>query len=72
MKRLRLDSAEYQNLHRRVLERDGWRCQVCGSRSELQVHHIQSRAQFGSDSAENLVALCHPCHRSLHLGINAR
>ena len=28
MKRRRLDCAEYQDLHRRVLKRDGWRCQV--------------------------------------------
>ena len=25
-------------LHRLVLERDGWRCQLCGSMQHLQVH----------------------------------
>jgi len=41
--RLRLDAASYKKLHRRILERDGWRCQCCGARNSLQVHHIQSR-----------------------------
>jgi 5-methylcytosine-specific restriction endonuclease McrA len=69
MKRRRLDSTEYQDLHRRVLERDGWRCQFCGSRTELQVHHIQSRAQLGADSVENLITLCSKCHRAIHLDL---
>ena len=30
--RLRLDANSYHELHRQVLERDGWRCQVCGSK----------------------------------------
>jgi len=38
--RLRLDTNRYRELHRQVLERDGWRCQVCGSMQHLQVHHL--------------------------------
>jgi len=38
--RLRLDPMSYRNLHRQVLERDGWKCQVCGSMQHLQVHHL--------------------------------
>ena len=38
--RLRLDSESYRDLHRQILERDGWRCQVCGSMQHLQVHHL--------------------------------
>ena len=67
MKRRRLDSAEYQDLHRRVLKRDDWRCQVCGSRTELQVHHMQSRAQLGADVEDNLFTVCAACHRAIHL-----
>ena len=40
-RRLRLDPESYRELHRQVLERDGWRCQVCGSMQNLQVHHLQ-------------------------------
>jgi predicted HNH restriction endonuclease len=66
MKRRRLDCAEYQDLHRRVLKRDGWRCQFCGARAQLQVHHLQSRAQLGADVEDNLFAVCAACHRAIH------
>ena len=49
-----------------VLERDGWRCQVCGRAEDLQIHHIQPRSRLGDDSAENLIALCVMCHQKAH------
>jgi 5-methylcytosine-specific restriction endonuclease McrA len=65
--RLRLDREKYEALRRRVLERDGWRCQRCGSRTELQVHHLKLRSQLGHDALENLITLCAGCHRHQHL-----
>jgi 5-methylcytosine-specific restriction endonuclease McrA len=47
--RLRLDSESYRDLHRQIPERDGWRCQVCGSMQHLQVHHLKFRSQSGGD-----------------------
>jgi hypothetical protein len=44
--RFRLDPAAYAALHRLVLERDGWRCQACGTMQNLQVHHQQPRSRF--------------------------
>lgn len=68
MKYLRqLDSPKYQELQRRVLERDGWRCQFCGARTQLQVHHIQSRGQLGQDVESNLITLCFACHELVHM-----
>jgi len=66
--RLRLDREEYEALRRRVLERDGWRCQSCGSQSDLQVHHLKPRSQLGHDALENLITLCVGCHRRQHEG----
>jgi 5-methylcytosine-specific restriction endonuclease McrA len=43
---------------KRVLERDGWRCQKCGSLENLQVHHQIKRSQQGDDALANLVTLC--------------
>jgi hypothetical protein len=37
--RLRLDAQSYLQLCREVLQRDGWRCQACGTTSNLEVHH---------------------------------
>ncbi len=46
-----------------VLSRAGWRCQACGVRRRLDVHHIVKRSQGGSDFDLNqLVALCRWCH----------
>jgi 5-methylcytosine-specific restriction endonuclease McrA len=64
--RLRLDPASYRDLHRQVLERDGWRCQVCGSMQRLQVHHLKLRSQSGGDEEQNLITLCEECHTRIH------
>ena len=64
--RLRLDSTSYAKLQRQVLERDGWRCQVCGSMQNLQVHHLKFRSHSGSDEEQNLITLCAECHERMH------
>ncbi len=64
--RLKLDPEEYTTVRRRVLERDGWRCQECGSMENLQVHHIKPRSRLGDDVLHNLITLCVDCHRKSH------
>ena len=64
--RVQLDREAYQELCRQVLQRDGWRCQQCGSRTNLQVHHIQLRSQSGDDVERNLITLCSECHDQIH------
>ncbi len=64
--RLSLDEKSYRDLHRRILERDGWRCQTCGSMQHLQVHHLELRSHSGADDEENLITLCAECHAWTH------
>ena len=64
--RLKLKPGTYAQLCRQVLVRDGWRCQICGGASELQVHHRLFRSALGGDRLENLITLCALCHRKLH------
>lgn len=64
--RIRLRRKEYGELRHRVLRRDGWRCQVCGSAYNLQIHHLQSRHHLGHDIMENLISLCVRCHGKAH------
>ncbi|HET7440931.1 MAG TPA: HNH endonuclease [Terriglobales bacterium] len=64
--RIQLDREAYQGLYRQVLQRDGWRCQQCGSRTNLQVHHILLRSRSGDDAEENLITLCSECHDQIH------
>jgi 5-methylcytosine-specific restriction endonuclease McrA len=64
--RLRLGPVSYVTLRRRILRRDGWRCQFCGAMANLEVHHQQFRSRAGEDSEENLITLCASCHEELH------
>ena len=62
----RLDPESYERLRQQVLRRDGWRCQSCGTMSNLEVHHKQFRSRAGADSEENLITLCTGCHAHIH------
>jgi 5-methylcytosine-specific restriction endonuclease McrA len=63
---IRMNRTQYTELQRTILQRDGWRCQVCGKRSHLEVHHQQFRSHSGEDREENLITLCHDCHSAEH------
>ncbi len=66
--RVRLDTEHYDHLRKQVLRRDGWRCQACGTRSGLEVHHKEFRSQAGDDSEQNLITPCSACHATVHQG----
>ena len=63
---LRLDPLSYESLRQQILRRDAWRCQSCGTMSNLEVHHREFRSHSGEDSEENLITLCAACHAKLH------
>ena len=64
--RLRFAPKLYENLRQQVLRRDGWRCQSCGTMSNLEVHHREFRSHSGADSEKNLITLCAACHARVH------
>jgi 5-methylcytosine-specific restriction endonuclease McrA len=64
--RIRATPRDYAMLRRGVLERDGWRCQECGSLRNLDVHHVRRRSALGDDAEANLITVCRDCHRMLH------
>jgi 5-methylcytosine-specific restriction endonuclease McrA len=66
--RLRLNSESYDQLRNEALRRDSWRCQSCGTMSNLEVHHKQFRGHSGDDSEQNLITLCSKCHATIHDG----
>jgi 5-methylcytosine-specific restriction endonuclease McrA len=65
--RVWLDEVSYEALRLQVLRRDGWRCQLCGTMANLEVHHKEFRSQSGDDSEENLITLCTACHQTHHI-----
>jgi 5-methylcytosine-specific restriction endonuclease McrA len=66
MPRLRLDPESYEILRQQILRRDSWRCQWCGTMSNLEVHHKEFRSHSGDDSEENLITICAVCHAITH------
>jgi 5-methylcytosine-specific restriction endonuclease McrA len=40
-----------------VFRRDEWKCVRCGSKTDLELHHLIKK-----DVTRNLVTLCAPCH----------
>lgn len=49
-------------LRLRVLERDGWACQVCGSKEDLELDHEIPWSRGGATTYENLRVLCDKCN----------
>lgn len=61
----------FENTKAKILNRDNYICQHCKGKhkdSKLEVHHIIFRSQGGSDEENNLITLCHTCHKNLHSG----
>jgi len=62
--------SEWSEIARRVKERAGWRCEICGHPHDpengycLTVHHLNRIKDDVSDS--NLICLCQRCHLRLH------
>ena len=47
---------------RRVRERDGHACVLCGAADNLEIDHIVPYRDGGSNELDNLRTLCRPCH----------
>lgn len=63
-----LKSPKWYSLKRTVLARDGYKCRVCDSTSDLQIHHI-TYINLGDEEPEDLATLCggpNGCHNKLH------
>ncbi len=52
-----------------ALARDSFRCRVCGSKHNLTVHHLKSRANGGKTTIEYLCSACSSCHGAVHEGL---
>ena len=53
-----------QAVKKKVWERDGERCVVCGNHNAMPNAHFISRAHSGLGIPENIVTLCQACHHA--------
>lgn len=51
----------FKEIKREVFERDGWRCQICGTEDDLTVHHLKE-----GDDLDCLLTVCKQCHSEIH------
>lgn len=51
-----------------VNERDGFRCQHCGTADNLGTHHIVPFRECRTHEMHNLITLCATCHNMVHSG----
>lgn len=54
--------------HLECMQRDNYKCVVCGSDNGLLVHHIDNSRKRGelNNNLDNLVTLCRQCHAKEH------
>jgi hypothetical protein len=55
----------WRSVRAEVLERDGQRCQRCGSAGPLVVHH-KTYDRLWAELLADLITLCEDCHRCHH------
>lgn len=59
----KLNDPRWKEKRNRILERDDLKCQACGSRRELHVHHFKYHGQPWDVKDSSLITLCARCHR---------
>lgn len=60
-----IKTPHWKALRAKAIFRDSGQCTVCGSRSKLEVHHLNYR-NLGHESMEDLTTLCGRCHAAAH------
>lgn len=62
-----LYSEYWQDCRNKVLARDKFRCQDCGTNQSLRVHHLNYDNHGNElEHLEDLITLCNRCHRKAH------
>lgn len=62
-----MNTPEYKGWRNKVFALDGWKCVLCGSKGNLEAHHI---VKWGSSVEKrylvsNGVSLCQNCHQTV-------
>lgn len=51
-----------------IFDKRGNQCQRCGSKVNLEIHHIKPIFLGGGEEEDNLELLCNDCHKIIHHG----
>ena len=65
-----LQTDQWHSKAERRKQIDGYCCQMCGKREDLQVHHMTYHNIMNENIEKDLVTLCGDCHRRVHRMMN--
>lgn len=61
-----IQTSEWRNRRNRVLKLAGFRCEQCGAKRDVQVHH-KTYERLGREFDVDLEVLCPDCHLEYHI-----
>lgn len=61
-------SSAHKRAQKAGKERDNYTCQACGTKDSVEGHHILKHQFLGAATTDNIVSLCHSCHKEVHRG----
>lgn len=56
----------WREVRQAALRRANYRCENCGAKSRLQVHHKHYKMVYGSEKVSDFKVLCRSCHLGVH------
>lgn len=62
---LYLESDKWKQIRRKILERDGYKCRICGTNYNLRIHHLTYKRLY-NENEEDLITVCESCHKAYH------
>ena len=51
-----------EETYNKVMQRDKYKCRLCGTSLNLHLHHIDGRGKDLTNNVENCIILCENCH----------
>ena len=60
------NSKSQQLARNRIVAKRGERCEKCGSRAGVELHHIKPMEDGGYHDEDNCILLCWMCHQKAH------
>ena len=66
--KLQLQTENWKNKRKSILQRDNFMCTKCGSNEKLHVHHkiYEKELMAWEAKSKNLITLCEICHKEEH------
>lgn len=60
-----IHSAQWQDKRKQRLAIDDFKCQMCGNKDNLEVHHV-TYDRLGNENMDDIITLCDKCHTKVH------